>query len=97
MARPRLSLEAPAPLAALAPLCNTLFEVGSLLQAQCYYLLGPAARCTMQRNFTAFAAGLKATRFFLRSHRHSFTSLQLLSESHAIATIYLCSICPSTN
>jgi hypothetical protein len=39
IARPRLFVAAAAPPSALAPLCNTLSGVASLLLARCYYLL----------------------------------------------------------
>ena len=86
MARPRLFVEAPAPLAALAPLCNPDSEVGILLLL--FTLL--ASRCTMQRAISLpflLDLGLPVTR--RRSHRHSLQHFRLLQETHAIAIIWV--------
>ena len=84
MARPRLFLEAPAPLAALAPLCNPDSEVGILLLL--FTLL--ASRCTMQRVILLpFLLIWEPPVTHQRSHRHSLQHFRLLKEIHAIATI----------
>jgi len=84
MARPRLSFEAAAPLAALAPLCNPDSEVGILL----LLFTSLASRCTMQRAISLpFLLIWEPLVIHQPSHRHSLQHLRLLKESLAIATI----------
>ena len=86
MARPRLSLEAPAPLAALAPLCNPDSEVGILLLL--FTLL--ASRCTMQRAISLpLLLTWESPVTHHRSHRHSLQHFRLLKKTHEIATIWV--------
>jgi hypothetical protein len=85
MARPRLFLEALAPLAALAPLCNPDSEVGILLLL--FTLL--ASRCTMQRAISLpFLLTWESPVTHHRRHSHSLQHFRLLKETHAIATIW---------
>lgn len=85
MARPRLFLEAPTPLAALAPLCNPDSEVG--IQLLLFTLL--ASRYTMQRDISLpFLLIWESPVTHHRSHRHSLQHRCLLKESHEIAIIW---------
>jgi hypothetical protein len=77
MARPRLSLEAAAPLVALAPLCNPDSEVGILL----LLFTSLASRCTMQRAISLpFLLIWEPPVIHQRSHCHSLRHFSLLKE-----------------
>jgi hypothetical protein len=77
MAHPRLFVAAAAPPSALAPLCNSLSEVGSLLLARCCYLLVLLLVAPCNESSLPLPPVSKPHRSFLRSHRHSLTGLHL--------------------